>query len=54
LAGDECNRASTTLEGLQALQPVFNDGQFVKEGKFITVGNASQLSDGASALFEVA
>ncbi len=49
LAKDECNRASTTLEGLQSLQPVFKDGHFVKEGKFITAGNASQLSDGASA-----
>ena len=49
LTGDECNRASTTLEGLQTLQPVFKDGHFVKEGKFITAGNASQLSDGASA-----
>jgi len=49
LTSDECNRASTTLEGLQTLQPVFKDGHFVKEGKFITAGNASQLSDGASA-----
>ena len=49
LAKDECNRASTTLEGLQSLQPVFKNGHFVKEGKFITAGNASQLSDGASA-----
>ena len=32
-----------------ALKPVFKDGQRVKEGKFITAGNASQLSDGASA-----
>lgn len=46
---DECNRASTTLESLAALEPVFKDGQWVKEGKFITAGNASQLSDGASA-----
>jgi acetyl-CoA C-acetyltransferase len=28
---------------------VFKDGQRVKEGRFITAGNASQLSDGASA-----
>jgi len=28
---------------------VFKDGQWVKEGKFITAGNSSQLSDGASA-----
>ncbi|WP_163848288.1 acetyl-CoA C-acyltransferase [Pseudooceanicola aestuarii] len=46
---DEGNRPSTTLDGLQSLQPVFKDGQRVKEGKFITAGNASQLSDGASA-----
>jgi acetyl-CoA C-acetyltransferase len=39
---DEGNRPSTTLEGLAALQPV-------QGGKFITAGNASQLSDGASA-----
>ncbi|MCA1335711.1 acetyl-CoA C-acyltransferase [Pseudooceanicola marinus] len=49
LAKDEGNRPSTTLEGLQSLSPVFKDGQKVKEGKFITAGNASQLSDGASA-----
>ncbi len=46
---DECNRPSTTLESLQSLQPVWKDGQWVKEGRFITAGNASQLSDGASA-----
>ena len=46
---DEGNRPSTTLAGLTALKPVFRDGQRVKEGRFITAGNASQLSDGASA-----
>ncbi len=46
---DECNRPQTTLEDLQKLGPVFANGQQVKEGKFITAGNASQLSDGASA-----
>ncbi|MCC4117609.1 acetyl-CoA C-acyltransferase [Aromatoleum toluclasticum] len=46
---DECNRASTTLEDLAKLQPVFKDGQWVKQGEYITAGNASQLSDGASA-----
>ncbi|WP_372862328.1 acetyl-CoA C-acyltransferase [Spongiibacter sp.] len=46
---DECNRPSTTLESLQSLAPVWKDGQWVKEGRFITAGNASQLSDGASA-----
>ncbi|TXS91320.1 acetyl-CoA C-acyltransferase [Parahaliea maris] len=49
LEKDEGNRPSTTLEGLQSLEPVFKDGQFIKQGQFITAGNASQLSDGASA-----
>jgi acetyl-CoA C-acetyltransferase len=46
---DDCNRPSTTLESLAALEPVWKDGQWVKEGRFITAGNSSQLSDGASA-----
>ncbi len=46
---DECNRPETTLEGLQSLNPVHKNGQKVQEGKYITAGNASQLSDGASA-----
>jgi acetyl-CoA C-acetyltransferase len=46
---DDCNRPSTTLESLAALEPVFKDGQWIKEGKYITAGNSSQLSDGASA-----
>ncbi len=41
---DECNRPSTTLEGLAKLQPVRG------EGNYITAGNASQLSDGAAAV----
>ena len=49
LAKDEGNRPETTAEGLAALKPVFADGQRVKTGRFITAGNASQLSDGASA-----
>jgi acetyl-CoA C-acetyltransferase len=49
LERDEGNRPSTTLAGLAALKPVFRDGQTVREGRFITAGNASQLSDGASA-----
>ncbi|WP_412551672.1 acetyl-CoA C-acyltransferase [Shimia sp. MIT910701] len=49
LEKDEGNRPSTTMENLQGLNPVFKDGQQVKEGQFITAGNASQLSDGASA-----
>lgn len=40
---DECNRPDTTLEGLASLQPV-------REGGFVTAGNASQLSDGAAAV----
>jgi acetyl-CoA C-acetyltransferase len=43
LAKDEGNRPETTLEGLKALHPVMGP-----EG-MITAGNASQLSDGASA-----
>ncbi len=49
LSKDEGNRPGTTIENLQSLNPVFAGGQQVKEGKFITAGNASQLSDGASA-----
>ena len=43
LEKDEGNRPDTTLEGLNALNPVMG------ENAFITAGNASQLSDGASA-----
>jgi acetyl-CoA C-acetyltransferase len=42
LKSDEGNRPDTTLEGLSSLKPV-------REGGFITAGNASQLSDGAAA-----
>jgi len=49
LAQDEGNRADTTLESLARLKPVWKNGQWVPEGEFITAGNASQLSDGASA-----
>src|SRR5499433_271540 len=42
LKSDEGNRPDTTLEGLAALKPV-------REGGYVTAGNASQLSDGASA-----
>jgi acetyl-CoA C-acetyltransferase len=48
LGKDEGNRPETTLEGLAALKPVFADGQRVTAGRFITAGNASQLSEGAS------
>ena len=40
---DDCNRPSTTLEGLSGLAPIRG------EGNFITASNASQLSDGASS-----
>jgi acetyl-CoA acyltransferase len=43
---DECNRPDTTLEGLLSLKPHFD--QTTGEGS-VTAGNASQLSDGASA-----
>ncbi len=49
LEKDEGNRPETTLEGLSGLKLVFPGGMVVKEGKNITAGNASQLSDGASA-----
>ena len=49
LDADEGERPGTSFEGLQGLQPVFKDGQKVAEGGYITAGNASQLSDGASA-----
>lgn len=44
VAKDECNRPSTTAEGLASLNPVIGDDGV------ITAGNASQLSDGASAM----
>ena len=43
LRQDEGNRPDTTMEGLAKLKPVRGPDQF------ITAGNASQLSDGASA-----
>jgi acetyl-CoA C-acetyltransferase len=49
LSNDEGNRADTTLEGLSSLKTVFGGGESIAEGRFITAGNASQLSDGASA-----
>lgn len=50
LSADEGNRPSTTLADLQNLKPVFKGGQQIQEGRFITAGNSSQLSDGASAM----
>lgn len=49
LSQDEGNRPGTTLDSLAALQPVFRSGQRLEAGQHITAGNASQLSDGASA-----
>jgi len=46
---DECNRPDTSYDSLAALRPVLMGGMMVKEGKFITAGNASQFSDGAAA-----
>ena len=43
LGKDEGNRPETTLEGLQSLKSVLPDG-------IVTAGNASQLSDGSSAV----
>jgi acetyl-CoA C-acetyltransferase len=42
LSKDEGNRPDTTYDALARLKPV-------REGQFVTAGNASQLSDGASA-----
>lgn len=50
LSKDEGNRPSTTLADLQSLNPVFKNGQRIAAGSYITAGNASQLSDGASAM----
>ncbi len=44
IATDECNRPGTTPEGLAGLKPVLGPD------RFITAGNASQLSDGAAAM----
>ncbi|WEK56774.1 MAG: acetyl-CoA C-acyltransferase [Candidatus Brevundimonas phytovorans] len=49
LSADEGVRAGTTYEALAGLKPVFKDGLVIKEGRHVTAGNASQLSDGASA-----
>jgi len=49
IAQDEGIRAGTTPEGLSALKTVWPGGQFTGPGTSITAGNASQLSDGASA-----
>ncbi|HEX3699549.1 MAG TPA: acetyl-CoA C-acyltransferase [Phenylobacterium sp.] len=50
IKADEGNRPQTTLEDLAKLTPVFKGGRYVAEGKFVTAGNASQLSDGSAAV----
>ncbi len=47
---DEGNRPQTTLADLQKLQPAFKGGQQLQVGRFVTAGNASQLSDGGAAV----
>lgn len=49
LTQDEGNRPGTTAVSLAGLKPVFKDGLRIAEGGYISAGNASQLSDGASA-----
>ncbi len=49
LTSDEGVRAGTTYEALAGLKPVFKGGMVIQEGRHVTAGNASQLSDGASA-----
>ena len=49
LEKDEGNRPGTTYETVAGLKPVFSNGIHVAQGAHITAGNASQLSDGASA-----
>lgn len=49
LEKDEGNRPGTTYESIAGLKPVFSGGIHIEHGECITAGNASQLSDGASA-----
>ncbi|KJS20963.1 MAG: acetyl-CoA acetyltransferase [Hoeflea sp. BRH_c9] len=49
LSQDEGNRPQTRIEDLRSLKPVFSGGERIAEGRYVTAGNASQLSDGASA-----
>ncbi|MEM8827121.1 MAG: acetyl-CoA C-acyltransferase [Pseudomonadota bacterium] len=49
LTADEGIRPGTTAEILSQLKPVWSGGDLVAEGRFVTAGNASQLSDGAAA-----
>ena len=49
LSSDEGVRSGTSYEALAELKPVFKGGLQIAEGRHVTAGNASQLSDGASA-----
>ncbi len=49
LTQDEGIRAGTTYEALAGLKTVWHGGDVIAEGRNITAGNASQLSDGAAA-----
>lgn len=49
LTQDEGNRPGTSLKDLAGLRTVLREGQTLSVGSCITAGNASQLSDGASA-----
>ncbi|MGB3721544.1 MAG: thiolase family protein, partial [Pacificimonas sp.] len=49
VTADEGIRPGTTKEILSNLKPVWSGGDVIAEGKYVTAGNASQLSDGAAA-----
>jgi len=49
VATDEGIRSGTTVEALAGLKTVWPGGEFTGPGTCVTAGNASQLSDGASA-----
>lgn len=53
LQQDEGFRADTSLDGLRALKPVYARGTLIEQGRHVTAGNSSQLSDGAAALVVV-
>ncbi|MES2337863.1 MAG: thiolase family protein [Pseudomonadota bacterium] len=46
---DEGIREGTTYDALAGLKPVWTGGSLIAEGRNVTAGNASQLSDGAAA-----
>jgi acetyl-CoA C-acetyltransferase len=50
LGHDEGPRPQTMIDDLAKLKPPFAGGQQLREGKSVTAGNASQLSDGAAAM----